>query len=124
MNSLFLYESTDAAVPINTVPPVISGTPLIGNVLTTTNGTWTSDTGVTGYTYQWYRGASPILGATNNTYTIQAIDMDENITCQVIAYDSDGASLPAASNAILIPIYWGEVGGASVWGTPTNNIYS
>jgi len=100
MNSLFLYESTDAAVPINTVPPVISGTPLIGNVLTTTNGTWTSDTGVTGYTYQWYRGASPIGGATNNTYTLVQADAAENITCQVVAIDSDGASLPATSNIL------------------------
>ncbi len=115
---------SDGNKPINTVPPVISGGLLIGNVLTTTNGTWTSDTGVTGYSYQWYRNNVIIVGATNQTYTIVGADMDAFITCKVIATDSDGASLPATSNQILIPIYWGVVGGSSVWGAATNNIYA
>ena len=77
------------------------GSPLLGSVLVTTNGVWYSDTGVTGYTYQWYRGASVIVGATNNTYTLVLADVSQSITCQVVATDVDGSSAPVSSNAIV-----------------------
>ena len=115
---------SDGNVPVNIDSPDISGTVGIGNTLTTTNGTWTSDSGVTSYTYQWTRNGTDIVGATNSTYSIVALDMDANIRCKVRAFDSDGGSLPATSNAILIPIYWGVTGGTPVYGTATNNVYA
>jgi hypothetical protein len=77
------------------------GSPLLGSVLVTTNGVWYSDTGVTGYTYQWYRGASVIVGATNSTYILVLADVSQSITCQVVATDVDGSSAPVSSNAIV-----------------------
>lgn len=114
---------SDGNAPVNTVAPAITGTLIVGSVLTTTDGTWTSDTGIIPpYTYQWYRGASAIVGETNNTYTLVALDMDENITCRVRACDSDGCTT-AISNTLLVPLFW-IAGGSDVWGTATNNVYA
>jgi hypothetical protein len=93
---------TDGASPVNTVAPTISGTATIGQTLTSTTGTWTSDTGVTGYLYQWYRGATLITGATNNTYVLVLADVGFDITCQVAATDTDGTSAYVSSNAIFL----------------------
>jgi len=93
---------SDGSVPVNTVAPVISGTATIGQTLTSTTGTWTSDTGVTGYLYQWYRGATLITGATNNTYVLALADVGFDITCRVAATDTDGTSAYVSSNAIFL----------------------
>lgn len=60
------------AVPVNTVAPVISGSPLSGQLLTVSTGTWNNTP--TGYTYQWQVEDSPgsgtysdISGETANT---------------------------------------------------------
>lgn len=117
------YLCSDGNAPVNTVPPLINGTLTVGLELRTTDGTWTSDTGlIPPFTYQWYRGASEIVGETNYTYTLVALDMDENITCMVRACDSDGCT-NATSNTLLVPLFWIE-GGSDVWGTATNNVYA
>ena len=94
--------TSDGSVPVNTVAPVISGTATIGQTLTSTTGTWTSDTGVTGYLYQWYRGATLITGATNSTYVLVLADVGFDITCRVAATDTDGTSAYVSSNAIFL----------------------
>ena len=92
----------DGNAPINIVPPFISGGVNFGNTLTTTNGTWASDSGVLSYLYQWYRGASPISGATGTSYLIVNVDWDKNITCKVSAIDANGASPYISSNQVLV----------------------
>lgn len=59
--------ASGSGVPVNTVPPTISGTVAHGNILTATPGTWTGSPSIT---VQWYAGASPISGATGATYTV------------------------------------------------------
>jgi hypothetical protein len=93
--------ASDGNAPVNTVAPVISGTLVVGNVLSCSTGTWTSDTGITGYTYQWYRGLTLIVGETNNTYTLVQADAGQNIKCVVTACDSDGCT-NADSNSVYI----------------------
>ena len=92
---------TDKLSPINTVAPVISGTALVGNTLTSTTGTWTSDTGVISYLYQWTRDGVNISGATNSTYTLVFADRVRTIRCRVAATDTDGTSSYINSNALL-----------------------
>lgn len=92
---------SDGNVPVNTVAPVISGTALVGNTLTTTNGTWTSDTGVILFEYQWTRDNVDIVGATNNTYTLVFADRVRTIRCKVRATDLDGTSAFVNSNGLL-----------------------
>ena len=93
---------TDGNVPINVVAPAISGTALVGNTLTSTTGTWTSDTGVIGYLYQWTRDGVNISGATNSTYTLVNADLNKSIICKVAATDTDGTSAYVNSNSLVV----------------------
>lgn len=87
-----------AVPPMNTVAPVISGDALEGSTLSTTNGTWTGDP-VISFTYQWYRGASPIGSATASMYLLVTADVGENISCEVTGTNGAG-SADAGSNSI------------------------
>jgi hypothetical protein len=80
--------------PVNTVAPVISGGQNVGDVLTTTNGTWSGTP--TSYSYQWKRGVTNI-GTNANTYTLVSADAGTNITCVVTATNATG-STNATSN--------------------------
>jgi hypothetical protein len=86
--------------PVNIVAPVISGSTGVGDVLTTTNGSWNNSP--TSYLYQWYRDGNAIALATANTYTLTIYDYNENITCRVTAVNADGTGA-AFSNVIPIP---------------------
>jgi len=84
--------------PVNTVLPEITGTPISGNQLATTDGTW--DNSPTSYDYQWMRGATNI-GDNQNAYTLVNDDRGQSITCVVTATNA-GGSTPATSNALEI----------------------
>ena len=94
---------TPTGVPMINTSPVISGNTPVGSILTTTNGTWYTSSVISGYAYQWYRGASPISGATNITYTTQAADLGFAITSQVTATNATGPSSPATSSNSITP---------------------
>jgi hypothetical protein len=58
-------------------PPVIGGVGEVGEVLdTVTDATWSEAVTVT---YQWYRGADPIIGATSESYTVVEADAGETL---------------------------------------------
>jgi len=98
-----IIASSIASIPIppsNTVAPVISGTNVVGNTLTTTNGTWTGTTPIT-YTYQWKRNGSNIVGATASTYLLVQADSTFDITCTITGTNAIGNS-SATSNALTI----------------------
>src|SRR5271165_5586711 len=59
------------AAPTDLEPPVISGTAQVGDVLTSTTGTWT---GASSYAYQWADNGANIAGATAATYTPVSTD--------------------------------------------------
>lgn len=91
--------------PINTVAPVVSGTPQVGQVLTTTDGTWI---GAVSFAYQW-KSNGVNVGTNTNTYTPVVGDIGNLITCVVTATNGNG-STPATSNAV------GPVTGAGLSG--------
>jgi len=105
-NSLYLTtrailaRANSGTPPVNTVAPVISGTQVVGSTLSSTTGTWTGSPAPT-YTYQWYRGAILISGATSSTYTLVQADAGNtsNINCQVTAINTAG-SATATSNIL------------------------
>jgi hypothetical protein len=86
--------------PVNTIAPVVSGTGVVGQTLTTTNGTWSGTLPFT-YTYQWQRNGSPISGAISQTYVLVEADADTSVTCKVTAANSIGAA-SANSNSLYI----------------------
>ena len=86
-----------STAPVNTVAPAVTGTTTVGQVLSTTNGTWTGDVS-SGYTYQWARdaqgsgGYSSIGSATASTYTLVDADDGCHIKCTVTATGTGGAT--------------------------------
>jgi hypothetical protein len=88
-------------LPVNTAVPTISGIARVGQSLSCSQGAWSNSP--TGYTYQWNRDGTPIGGATNVTYTVQAADQTHSLTCTVTASNAGGAGTPAQSASVSIP---------------------
>lgn len=93
---------SDAAGPANTTPPVLTGTPEVGQTLTVDPGTWTPEP--SSYAYAWYRGTTLIEGAEAATYTVTAGDAGLEVRALVTAVDVEDRIGSASSNAIRI---WG-----------------
>lgn len=85
--------------PVNLTPPVISGDPTVGSILTATNGTWANSP--TSFTYQWQSNGVNIPGATSSTYITQISDIGHTVTIIVTAINSNG-SASASSNGIIV----------------------
>src|SRR5438128_3690406 len=82
--------------PANSVLPVISGTNIQGQTLTTTTGTWTGATPIT-YFYQW-KSNGVNVGTNANSYNLATGDVGHTMVVQVTAINSIG-SASATSNA-------------------------
>ena len=97
-------------LPANTVLPVISGSTVVGQTLTTTDGTWTGFPAPT-FTYQWKRGGVAISGATASSYLLVTADLGTVITVTVTATNSAGNA--SATAAGVGPITNPVVGGSA-----------
>lgn len=86
-----------AVIPANSVAPAVTGTATVGQVLSTTDGTWTGDATIT-FTYQWQRAGVDIGSATANTYTLVSADAGSAVRCVVTGTNGYG-SATANSNA-------------------------
>jgi hypothetical protein len=82
-------------IPVNSAPPVITGTLIVGNALSVSNGTWSGNP--TSFTYQWFWDDTSIAitGATASTYTLQSTDVGHTIHATVTAVNSGGSSIPS-----------------------------
>jgi hypothetical protein len=95
------FAQTNAAqanyAPVNTAAPTISGTAQVGQTLTTSNGSWNSDT-TPKYSYQWQRCDSKgnnciaIANSTAQTYVVQSADNTATLRATVTATNGSGAS--------------------------------
>jgi len=77
--------------------PVITGTPVVGNTLSVSNGTYRSDTTPTSYAYQWQHNNTNISGATTNTYVVESAYLGETLRCVVTATNARGSANGASS---------------------------
>lgn len=85
--------------PTNTVPPAITGTPAVGQLLTCGTGTWAQSP--TSFSYDWQsEGIS--IGVTTSTWTVTAGEAGNMIRCMVTATNAIGSSGPVASNTVTI----------------------
>jgi hypothetical protein len=88
--------------PTNTVKPAVSGSTVVGDTLTVSNGSWTP--APTSYTRQWQRcatdvtGCVNISGATGQTYGVRSADVGHRLRALVTAHTPGGATT-AVSNA-------------------------
>lgn len=90
---------------VSTVVPSVTGTNILGGVLTVTLGTWSHGFIPTTVTYQWKRDGVNISGATNTTYTITQSDFGKNITCSVNASDGYNSGSGTSANYYVYTIY-------------------
>jgi DNA-binding beta-propeller fold protein YncE len=95
----------------NTAKPSLSGSTVPGVKMSVTNGTWSGSPFA--YSYQWEDCnssggiCSPIMGATNPTYTPTKSDIYHSLVVEVSATNGDGTvtALTAASSMVGTPVY-------------------
>jgi len=103
-----MAQAATAVAPVNTAPPVISGTTQVGQTLTTTNGTWSNSP--TSFAYQWQRcngggnACVNVANGTQRTYTLVGADAGRTIRVRVTATNADGsASAQSEQTATITP---------------------
>ncbi len=109
------------SAPTSTAPPIVSGTPQQGQMLTASTGTWSGSP--TSYAYQWRRcdaggsNCAAITAATSSVYLVQPADVGGRLVARVTASNAGGAGLPADSAATAVvtsapvPVEFGVAGG-------------
>lgn len=88
--------AASAAAPVNTTPPSISGTPTVGQTLTTSDGSWSNNP--TSFAYQWLRcngggnNCAEVANGAQKTYTLVGTDAGHTMRVRVTATNADGSS--------------------------------
>lgn len=88
------------SAPANLVAPFVTGTGIVGQLLTCSSGAWSGSPAPT-FTYQWQLNSVNISGATTDSYTPVIGDTGGSIRCVVTATNIVGSS-SANSNAVTI----------------------
>jgi fibronectin type 3 domain-containing protein len=105
---LCIPAAAQAATISNISLPALSGLPEVGQTLTASDGTWTNPP--TSYSYQWQASTNGTTwtsatgaGATTNSYTIPAADLNSTLRIIVTATDATGSasSTSSATTAVL-----------------------
>lgn len=86
--------------PFFATQPSLTGSGVVGQVLTCNPGTVTGSPTPT-LAYQFLRDGVPISGATNNTYTLVGADAGKSISCVVTATNT-GGSVNATSQLVSV----------------------
>jgi hypothetical protein len=101
-------QAMRSAAPVNTVPPVISGTPTVGQTLTASDGTWSNTP--TSFAYQWLRcngggnNCATVANGTQKTYALVGADAGQTMRVRVTATNADGSnSVQSAQTAAVAP---------------------
>ena len=100
---------TVSNLPKNTALPVISGTILSGQTLSTTNGVWNANSIPTGFSYQWEHcdsnglNCSAIAGATRSSYILSGADANFTIRSAVTASSSAGSATAVSAQTTVVP---------------------
>jgi len=100
------------SAPHNTAAPAITGTALVGDMLTCSNGSWTGEGMLsvqsgwpltTPFGYQWLREGSAISGATSASYVVQSADEGHGLACEVTATNAAGHEA-SKSGSVTVPV--------------------
>jgi streptogramin lyase len=95
-------------MPSNTAAPTITGSAVVGQTVSASNGSWTH--APFAYAYQWEDCVgvtepvcTAIPGATNSNYNVQTSDLDHELRVEVTAINGVGAVSARATTAELKP---------------------
>jgi hypothetical protein len=100
------------SAPHNTAAPAITGTALVGDALTCSNGSWTGEGMLsvqagwplnTPFGYQWLREGVAISGATSAGYLVQSADEGHGLACEVTATNAAGHEA-SKSSSVTVPV--------------------
>jgi hypothetical protein len=93
----YLSATVLLAPPANTARPTLSGSARAGQMLTSSNGTWSGSAPFT-FAYQWRRcdtdgnNCATIPGATSQSYTLTGADIGSRVYALVTATNGAGSS--------------------------------
>ena len=94
--------------------PTVTGTFIVGNLLTASVGTWSPDP--VSYKFQWLRNGVKIKGATKSTYVLGPADLGKSVSVLVTGAKPTWAGAARASSRSS------SVGPASLTSTPTPTV--
>jgi hypothetical protein len=106
ISALVIVPTPTPTAPASTAAPILSGTPVDGQSLSTTNGTWSGSP--TGYSYQWKRcdttGANcgSIAGATAQSYALTSSDLGATIRSMVTASSTAGSGTATSAASVVV----------------------
>jgi hypothetical protein len=92
--------------PMNSVKPTVSGSPVVGDTLSVSNGSWTPTP--SSYSRQWQRCASDgtaclnIAGATGQTYGVRSADVGRRLRALVTAHTATGQATAASNTSGVV----------------------
>jgi hypothetical protein len=100
---------TSPGAPKSTGRPIVSGTPEVGEVLTTDDGSWSGDP--TSFSYRWQHcdadnivACTDIPGATGKSYTLHVADEGYRVRVAVTAKNDKGSARAfSAPTAVVRP---------------------
>ena len=92
--------------PVNTSLPVVTGTTLVGSVLTASPGTWTG-AGSISYSYHWLRcntqgGACTSAGSTGRNHRLTSADLNHRMRFNLTARNSVGSRTVMSSESPIV----------------------
>lgn len=94
-------EVSKAPAPVSTSAPRISGRAAVGQILTSTNGSW-NNADEADFSVQWLRNGSPIKGATGGDYRVTGADVGTRLSVRITATLADGTATSATSSTTSI----------------------
>lgn len=88
------------SAPVSTAPPTISGSPVVGQTMTASTGSWRGQ--VSSYAYQWVHcdssgACSKLSGATSSSYKPVSSDVGYSLRVSVTASNRYGSSVATSS---------------------------
>jgi hypothetical protein len=101
-----VVQPGQAAVPVNTSSPTITGTAQPGQILTAQVGTWSNNP--TSYSYQWRRcdnvgaNCADIAGSTSSSYSVVVGDVGSTLRVAVTATNTAGSSAATSAQTAVV----------------------
>jgi Carboxypeptidase regulatory-like domain len=87
--------------PTNIVIPAITGSPVVGEKLSCSNGSWSGNPPPT-FSQSWQRDGTPIDGGQGPTYIAGRADGGHTLTCSVVASNAAGTQRVTSGGVVIL----------------------